>query len=120
MRQIRWFHSPSVADTASDRKAASLTRSNECFKKWSQLVPPRFLRWISDFEKAVTMAPNYFGTKVLWADYLCTKTQDQAQFKKLLEEVIAADANVDPEVAPENKIEQAKAQKLLKQIDDQF
>lgn len=83
-----------------------------------------------NFEKAIQLAPNYFGTKVLYADYLCTKLQKDTdgdgipdgkkKFKELLESVIAADANVDPEIAAENMIEQAKAKKLLAQIDQLF
>lgn len=83
-----------------------------------------------NFEKAIQMAPNYFGTKVLYADFLCTKLQKDTdgdgisdgkkKFKELLEGVIAADPNVDPEIAPENTIEQAKAKKLLAQIDQLF
>ncbi len=73
-----------------------------------------------NYKKAVELAPNYLGTKVLWADFLCTKKQDKAMFKKLLEEVIAADAKIDPAIEPENLIEQAKAKKLLAEIDEKF
>jgi hypothetical protein len=73
-----------------------------------------------NYKKAVELAPNYLGTKVLWADYLCTKKQDKATYKKLLDEVVAADANVDPDIAPENTIEQAKAKKLLAEIEEKF
>ncbi len=79
-----------------------------------------------DFQKAVQLAPNYLGTKVLWAEYLCVKHQKaddpdgRVQFKKLLEEVIAADANVDPAIAAENAIEQQKAKKLLAKMADLF
>ena len=73
-----------------------------------------------NYKKAVELAPNYLGTKVLWADFLCTKKQDKATFKKLLEEVIAADAKIDPAIEPENRIEQAKAKKLLAEIDEKF
>lgn len=73
-----------------------------------------------NYKKAVELAPNYLGTKVLWADYLCTKKQDKVTFKKLLDEVIAADAKIDPAIAPENLIEQAKAKKLLAEIDEKF
>lgn len=72
------------------------------------------------FKKAVEMAPDYLGTKVLWADYLCTKTRDRATYKRLLEEVLAADANANPDIAAENAVEQKKAQKLLADIDDLF
>ena len=73
-----------------------------------------------NYKKAVELAPNYLGTKVLWADFLCTEKQDKATFKKLLEEVIAADAKIDPAIEPENRIEQAKAKKLLAEIEEKF
>lgn len=83
-----------------------------------------------NFEKAIQLAPNYFGTKVLYADFLCTKLQKDTdgdgisdgkkKFKELLESVISGDPNVDPEIAAENTIEQAKAKKLLAQIDALF
>lgn len=72
------------------------------------------------FQKAVEMAPTYLGTKVLWADYLCTKKRDRATYKRLLEEVVAADAAADPAIAPENAVEQRKAKKLLAEINDLF
>ncbi len=78
-----------------------------------------------NFDKAISIAPNYLGTKVLYADLYCTKmvkdeVEGKAKFKKLLDEVIAADANADPEIAPENTLEQRKAKKLLAKIDDYF
>lgn len=73
-----------------------------------------------NFKKAVELAPNYLGTKVLWADYLCVKKRDQETFKKLLEEVKSANADADPEIAPENRLEQRKAAKLLAEIEDKF
>ncbi len=73
-----------------------------------------------NYKKAVELAPNYLGTKVLWADFLCTKKNDKATYKKLLEEVLAANASVDPDIEPENKLEQEKAKKLLSQIDEKF
>ena len=74
----------------------------------------------ANYKKAIELAPHYLGTKVLWADFLCTKKQDKAMFKKLLEEVIAADAKIDPAIEPENTIEQAKAKKLLAEIEEKF
>ncbi len=72
------------------------------------------------FEKSLKVAPNYFGTKVLMARYYATKKQDKALFKRLLEEVIAGDANALPDVIPMQKIEQRKAKELLGQIEDKF
>jgi len=73
-----------------------------------------------NFTKSVELAPQYLGTKVLWADYLCVKKQDRAAFERLLNEVLTADPNVDPAIAPENTLEQAKARKLLAKADDLF
>lgn len=73
-----------------------------------------------NFKKAVQLAPNYLGTKVLWADYLCVKRQDKATFEKLLKDVVAASPAVDPEIEAENLLEQEKAKKLLSQIDEKF
>lgn len=74
----------------------------------------------ANYKKAVELAPNYLGTKVLWAEFLCTKKNDKATYKKLLEEVLAANASVDPEIEPENKIEQEKAKKMLATIEERF
>jgi hypothetical protein len=83
-----------------------------------------------NFEKSIALAPNYLGTKVLFADFLCPKLQKDADgdgepdgkalFKKLLEEVLAADPAADAEIEPENRIEQAKAKKLLARLDELF
>jgi len=72
------------------------------------------------FTKAVAAAPNYLGSKVLWADYLSTKKQDKATFVRLLNEVISADARADADIAPENLMEQVKAKKLLEQVEEKF
>jgi hypothetical protein len=72
------------------------------------------------YEKALELAPNYLGAKVLWADFLCTKARDQATYRRLLEEVIAADPSLEPSIEPENRIEQQKAKKLLSEIDQRF
>ena len=72
------------------------------------------------YDKAIAIAPNYFGTKVILAQYYATKKQDKALFKKVLEEVIAGDVKVLPEVIPMQKIEQRHAKELLGQIDDLF
>lgn len=72
------------------------------------------------FEKAVAIAPDYLGTKVLWADYLCTKKRDRATYKRLLEEVLVADPNANPDIGPENQAEQRRAKLMLAEIDDLF
>jgi len=64
------------------------------------------------FDKSIAAAPEYFGTKVLMAENLAVKQQDQAMFDKLLDEVIAGDAAAVPAITPENTVEQAKAKAL--------
>ncbi len=72
------------------------------------------------FDKSLALAPNYLGTKVLMAEYWTVKKQDRKLFEKLLKEVIAADPNIVPDIAPIQKIEQRKAKKLLTQAEELF
>lgn len=72
------------------------------------------------FETSLKKSPQYFGTKVLMAEYYAKKEDDKALFQKLLDEVIKGDPNVDPKCAPENRIEQRKAKALLAKIDELF
>lgn len=69
---------------------------------------------------AIEKQPNYLGTKVLQAENYATKEDDEELFRKLLDEVLAADPNAIPEVAPENQVEQTKAKELLAKADDLF
>lgn len=72
------------------------------------------------FDKSIEIAPEYLGTKVLKASYWAVGTQDQAAFEQLLGEVISADPDVEPLIAPENRAEQAKARDLLAKKGDLF
>lgn len=72
------------------------------------------------FTQALAKSPNYLGTRVLWAEYLCTKNKDKALYKKLLNEVLNADPTVDPVIEQENRIEQKKAKVLLDNLDELF
>ncbi len=72
------------------------------------------------FDASLKRAPNYFGTKVLMAEFYAKKEDDRALFEKLLKEVIGGDPNATAEISPENKIEQRKAKALMKKIDDLF
>lgn len=65
------------------------------------------------FDKSLALDPNYFSTKVLMAAEWAVKSQNKAEYERLLKEVIAADPNIDPSVIPENLAEQAKAKDLL-------
>jgi tetratricopeptide (TPR) repeat protein len=72
-----------------------------------------------NFKKAMSVAPEYLGTKTLYAEVYCVKDDDKKEFKKQLEEVIAAPVGPE-EIAPENTLEKKKAQNLLSQMDDLF
>jgi hypothetical protein len=102
-----WRYFGSYEAVASGIAGGSLERSRE------------------NFEKAIAIAPAYLGTKVLYADLYCTRmvkdeAEGKAKFKRLLEEVIAADPAAEPDIAPENQLEQQKAKKLLARIDELF
>jgi tetratricopeptide (TPR) repeat protein len=72
------------------------------------------------FEKSLELAPTYVGTKVLWAEELAVKEQDEETFDKLLNEVLAAPDDVIPELKPEIMVEKQKAKELLADKDDRF
>jgi tetratricopeptide (TPR) repeat protein len=64
------------------------------------------------FEKSLAIAPNYAGTKVLYADVWAVKKQDRALFDKLLDEVLAMPDDALPDAVPEIRIEKEKAKEL--------
>ncbi|MBM4176061.1 MAG: hypothetical protein FJ213_07800 [Ignavibacteria bacterium] len=72
------------------------------------------------FEKSIELAPNYFGTRTLYAEYYATKAQDRETFIKQLQYVISTPYDVIPEITPENKYEQEYAKKLLERVDEFF
>lgn len=72
------------------------------------------------FNKSLEIEPNYIGTKVLWAQELAVKQQDEDVFEALLNEVLAAPDDAIPELAPEIIIEKGKAKELLASQEDLF
>jgi len=72
------------------------------------------------FDRSLEIAPNYFTTKLLMAEFYAYKTQDREMFVRLLNEVINTDPAVLPNDVPEQKISQAKATALLEKADDMF
>lgn len=72
-----------------------------------------------NFKKSIEMAPEALTTKVLMAEFYWAKEDDKKEFKKLLEEVIGAPEG-PKELAPENRMEKAKAKKMLENIKDYF
>lgn len=71
------------------------------------------------FDKVMKKFPGYLGSKVLYADLYTTKKGDKSAFKKTLTSVINAKPKRN-EYYPENVIEQKKAKKILKLIDEKF
>jgi len=72
------------------------------------------------FEKALEIAPNYFGTRTLYAAFWATKAQNKEIFMKQLEYVLNTPHDVVPEIAPENKYEQEFARELMEKAGDWF
>ena len=72
------------------------------------------------FDSALKIAPGYFGTKMLMAEYYAVKTQDRKLFERLLDEVIKGDPNALPDVVPIQKVDQRKARDLLATADELF
>ncbi len=75
---------------------------------------------LSHFNASLKIEPDYFGTKVLMAQYYCPKAQDKEMFVQILNEVLEGDPNSIPEIVAEQKLEQGNAQRLLDQVDDLF
>ncbi len=74
----------------------------------------------ASFERSLEMEPRYVGTKVLWAQELAVKQQDDETFERLLQEVLAAPDDIIPELVPETIVEKAKARELLARKDELF
>ena len=75
---------------------------------------------IKSFNSAVKTEKNYLGNYVLIADYWAKKKGDKDLFIKNLNKVLKMNPNRLRAIAPENRIEQRKAKKLLAQIDELF
>ncbi len=72
------------------------------------------------FERSLQMEPRYLGTKVLWAQELAVKMQDEETFDRLLQEVLAAPDDIIPELTAESIVEKGKARELLARKDELF
>lgn len=72
-----------------------------------------------NFHQAMEMAPEYLGTKVLYAETYLVEEDKEKEFKKALEEVLAAPLG-PKEIHPENTLEKQKAEKLLTDIKKLF
>jgi hypothetical protein len=72
------------------------------------------------FARSLELAPGYLGTKVVQAQFLAVEQDDEALYRKLLDEVIQGNADAVPEVGPENRAAQRTAKKMLDGIDEVF
>lgn len=72
------------------------------------------------FKKSLEIAPNFVGTKVLWAAELAAKTHDETTFDTLIAEIEAFKEDTIPEVMPELRIEKQKGAELKANRDDLF
>ncbi len=73
-----------------------------------------------NFEKSLDGHPNYFGSHTLMAEDLAVKAQDRSLFDTHIEYVLRGDPDVVPEIAPENRVEQRKAELLKARADELF
>ncbi|MBI2519247.1 MAG: hypothetical protein HYV97_02470 [Bdellovibrio sp.] len=74
----------------------------------------------SSFKKSLELQKDYLGTYVLYAELYASKKGDRKLFQDKLNYVLKADAHKIQEIAPENLIEQAKARRLLEQMEELF
>lgn len=72
------------------------------------------------FKESLAGAPDYLGTRILRAENLAVKTQDVALFHSDIAHVLDFDVDTNPELRPENVMEQAKARALLEIRDELF
>lgn len=72
------------------------------------------------FEKALQFAPEYQGTRVLYAEQNAVKAQDKKLFETQLNAVVAANLDALPEAKPENTVEQKRAKALLAKESELF
>jgi hypothetical protein len=73
-----------------------------------------------NFDRSISIAPEYIGTKVLMAEVYWTKAQDKKEFERTLKEVLNSSYDKHPEIGPENSWEKKKAQKLLDKGNELF
>ncbi len=72
------------------------------------------------FEKSLQFEPNYFATRVLYAQDYAVNAQDRATFDAQLDYVLGHDPASLPDAAPENRCEQRKAKALKAKADEMF
>jgi tetratricopeptide (TPR) repeat protein len=72
------------------------------------------------FDRALQIAPEYQGARVLWAEFYATKAEDKTGYRRELQHVLDAKDDVLPDVVAETQLAKRQAKKLLEQIDEKF
>jgi hypothetical protein len=72
-----------------------------------------------NFKKSLKMAPEYLGTHVLFAELYWVKRGDKSEFKSELGKALSGPLGPE-DIAPDNKLEKKKAERLLKEMDEIF
>jgi hypothetical protein len=72
------------------------------------------------FDDALKIAPDYVGTRVLWAEFYATKAEDKDGYKRELEKVIATPDDVMADLVAETQVAKKQAARLLAQIEEKF
>ncbi|EMJ97472.1 MULTISPECIES: TRAP transporter TatT component family protein [unclassified Leptospira] len=87
------------------------------YKAGAEALSPTGNKKLADqyFEECIKVAPDYFGTRVLYADFRLRGNEEAAI--KQLNYVIKGNAKAIPDVESENIIEQLKAKKLIKEFE---
>jgi hypothetical protein len=68
---------------------------------------------LDHFEAAVAAAPAYLPTRIAYAEEYATRVRDAALYRRLLDEVLASDAQALPEAVVENLDAQQTARRLI-------
>jgi hypothetical protein len=75
---------------------------------------------LENFQKSLKIANHYLGTHVLYAENYHARKGDREEFKKELNFVLNTKADIIPDLMPENTLEQAKAKKMLTEMENYF
>jgi len=72
------------------------------------------------FDRSIEIAPHYWGTHVLVAEYYATKMMDEELFETELQIAIDGDMYAYPDIIPIQRIEKKKAEAILANRDEYF
>lgn len=74
----------------------------------------------SHFDASIKLAPEYLATRVVKAQFLAVEKDDEAMYRAILAEVLAAPDTDNADIAPENRAAKRTAQRMLDKIGDVF